>query len=132
MITYGRNYVTGTRIGEGTAKPGMAQPMHYWIPSIAPSGLAYYAGQHFPNWQGNAFIGSLAFNLLVRLEVAGGQVVHEERLLEGRFDRVRDVRLGPDGLLYLLAGGADGRVVRLEPTGSIAGAVAKPDIQSPP
>lgn len=115
VITYGRNYVTGTRIGEGTEKPGMAQPVHYWVPSIAPSGFAFYAGGPFERWQGNALIGSLAFDQLVRLEIVDGRVVHEERLLDGHFARIRDVRIGPDGLPYLLAGGDAGRIVRLEP-----------------
>ena len=115
VITYGRNYVTGTQIGEGSEKPGMAQPVHYWVPSIAPSGFAFYAGEPFARWQGNALIGSLAFDQLVRLEIVDGRVVHEERLLDGRFARIRDVRIGPDGLPYLLAGGDAGRIVRLEP-----------------
>ena len=117
VITYGRNYVTGTRIGEGTEKAGMAQPVHYWVPSIAPSGFAFYSGDLFERWRGNALIGSLVFDQLVRLEIAEGRVVREERLLDGRFARIRDVRVAPDGAPYLLVGGADGRVVRLEPAG---------------
>jgi glucose/arabinose dehydrogenase len=93
----------------------MAQPARYWIPSIAPSGLAFYSGQPLSAWRGSAFIGSLAFDLLLRLEIADGRVVHEERLLEGRFSRVRDVRQGPDGLLYVLAGGTNGQLIRIEP-----------------
>jgi len=129
VITYGRNYVTGTRIGEGTEKPGMAQPAHYWVPSIAPSGLAFYSGQPFDRWQGNALIGSLAFDQLVRLEILDGRVVHEERLLEGRFPRIRDVRIGPDGLPYLLAGGSNGRIVRLEPAGPASPAPGRTAVQ---
>jgi glucose/arabinose dehydrogenase len=109
------NYVTGTRIGEGTHKQGMAQPVHYWVPSIAPSGMTFYTGKHFPQWQGNLFIGSLKFKLLVRLVLDGEQVVREERLLEDELGRIRDVRQGPDGLLYLLTDDSNGLLVRLLP-----------------
>lgn len=115
VITYGVNYVTGTSIGEGTAKPGMAQPLYYWVPSIAPSGMSFYDGDAFPGWRGDLFVGSLKFRLLVRLELDGGRVVHEERLLEDALGRIRDVRQGPDGLLYLLTDEDDGRLVRLVP-----------------
>ena len=117
VITYGVNYVTGTRIGEGTRKPGMQQPIHYWVPSIAPSGMAFYTGSRFPGWQGNLFVGSLKFEQLVRLELAGDKVVHEERLLGGELGRIRDVREGPDGLLYLLTDEENGRLIRLRPAG---------------
>ena len=116
VITYGVNYVIGTPIGEGTHKPGMAQPLHYWVPSIAPSGMAFYDGDRFPAWRGNLFVGSLKFGLLVRLELEGERVVHEERMLEGELGRIRDVRQGPDGKLYLLTDAADGTLVRLSPT----------------
>jgi len=115
VITHGTNYVTGTRIGEGTHKEGMAQPVHYWVPSIAPSGMTFYTGKRFPQWQGNLFIGSLKFKLLVRLVLDGEQVVREERLLEDELGRIRDVRQGPDGLLYLLTDDSDGLLVRLLP-----------------
>lgn len=115
VITYGRNYVTGTRIGEGTAKPGMAQPLRQWTPSIAPSGMAFYTGDLFPRWRGNLFVGALRGEMLVRLELDGERIVHEERLLEGALGRIRDVRDGPDGLLYLLTDSDRGRIVRLEP-----------------
>ena len=115
VITYGRNYVTGTKIGEGTAKPGMAQPLLYWTPSIAPSGMAFYTGERFPGWRGNLFVGALAGQMLVRLQLDGERIVHQERLLEGALGRIRDVRQGPDGLLYLLIDSAQGRIVRLEP-----------------
>ncbi len=114
VITYGVDY-SGARIGEGTAKPGMEQPVHYWDPSIAPSGLAFYTAGRFPGWQGNLFVGSLKFGVLVRLELEGGRPVHEERLLEDIDERIRDVRQGPDGLLYLLTDSSNGRVLRLEP-----------------
>ena len=115
IITYGVNYGIGTQIGEGTTKPGMEQPVYYWVPSIAPSGMAFYDGAAFPGWQGNLFVGSLKFRQLVRLEIEGERVVHEERLLEDAVGRIRDVRQGPDGLLYLLSDAADGQLVRLVP-----------------
>ena len=115
VITYGVNYVSGTRIGEGTHKPGMAQPIHYWVPSIAPSGMAFYTGDRYPAWQGNLFIGSLKFRQLVRLELDGKKVVHEERMLDDVVGRIRDVRQGPDGLLYLLSDADNGKLVRLLP-----------------
>jgi glucose/arabinose dehydrogenase len=115
VITYGVNYGSGTPIGEGSAKPGMAQPLYYWVPSIAPSGMAFYDGQPWPDWKDDLFVGSLKFQLLVRLELDGEKVVHEERMLEGLLGRIRDVRVGPDGLIYLLTDAADGKLVRLEP-----------------
>jgi glucose/arabinose dehydrogenase len=115
VITYGRNYGTGTQIGEGTAKPGMAQPLLQWTPSIAPSGMALYTGKRFPKWKGNLFVGALKFQMLVRLELDGERVVREERLLDKALGRIRDVRQGPDGLLYLLTDSEQGRIVRLEP-----------------
>ena len=115
VITYGVEYVIGTKIGEGTHKDGMAQPIHYWIPSIAPSGMAFYAGDKFPQWRGDLFVGSLKFELLVRLKLDGEKVVKEERLLKGLFGRIRDVRNGPDGYLYLLTDESNGVLARLEP-----------------
>ncbi|MGB5761109.1 MAG: PQQ-dependent sugar dehydrogenase [Sedimenticolaceae bacterium] len=115
VITYGVNYGIGTRIGEGTEKPGMAPPLYYWVPSIAPSGMAFYDGPAFPGWQGDLFVGSLKFQLLVRLQIEDGRVVHEERMLQNQLGRIRDVRMGPDGLLYLLTDEDHGRVVRLVP-----------------
>ena len=115
VITFGRNYGTGTQIGEGTARPGMAQPLLQWTPSIAPSGMAFYTGERFPKWKGNLFVGALKFQMLVRLQLDGERVVHEERLLQGVLGRIRDVRQGPDGLLYLLIDSDKGRIVRLEP-----------------
>ena len=114
VITYGRDY-SGASIGEGTAKAGMEQPSHYWDPSIAPSGMTFYEGDAFPGWKGNLFIGSLKFQVLSRLELDGSKVVREERLLRGLNERIRDVRVGPDGLIYLLTDSPDGRVLRVEP-----------------
>jgi len=116
VITYGVNYGTGTTIGEGiTHQEGMEQPKYYWVPSISPSGLLLYTGERFPDWRGNLFIGSLKFSLLVRLELRGEEVVREERLLQGKVGRVRDVRQGPDGLIYLLTDESRGMLARLEP-----------------
>jgi len=114
VITYGVSYA-GFAIGEGTEKPGMAQPVRYWVPSISPSGLAFYTGEAFPSWQGNLFLGALSGRALVRLELDGERVVHEERLLEDLGARIRDVRDGPDGNLYLLTDHANGELLRLEP-----------------
>ncbi len=115
VITYGVNYIIGTSIGEGTSKPGMEQPNYYWIPSIAPSGMAFYTADKFPEWKGNLFVGSLKFQMLVRLVLNGDNVVREERLLEGVLGRIRDVRTGPDGYIYLLTDDSNGKLVRLEP-----------------
>jgi aldose sugar dehydrogenase len=115
VITYGRNYIIGTSIGEGTAKAGMVQPVWQWTPSIAPSGMAFYTGNRFPGWHGNLFVGALKGQMLVRLTLDGNRVVREERLLEGKLGRIRDVRAGPDGYIYLLTDHSRGQIVRLEP-----------------
>jgi len=117
VITYGVNYVSGTSIGEGHGKPGMEQPDYYWIPSIAPSGMSFYTGDKFPQWNGNLFIGSLKFRLLVRLVLDGNRVIQEQRLLRDKLGRIRDVRTGPDGYIYLLTDSPNGQLVRLEPAG---------------
>ena len=114
VITHGRAY-SGLPMGEGSAKEGMAQPLHYWVPSISPSGLAFYGGDAFPQWQGDLFTGGLSGEVLARLELDGERVVEEERLLEGVLGRIRDVRVGPDGYLYLLTDESDGGLHRLEP-----------------
>jgi glucose/arabinose dehydrogenase len=115
VITYGVNYGIGTRIGEGTHKAGMEQPLYKWVPSIAPSGMAFYTGDRFPGWRGNLFVGALKDQMLVRLELDGQKVLREERLLRGVLGRIRDVRAGPDGFLYLLNDAAGGVLARLEP-----------------
>ena len=114
VITYGKSYM-GFKIGEGTHKEGMAQPVHYWVPSISPSGLTIYDADRFPAWQGSFFAGALSGELLVRLEVADGKAVVEERMLEDLEERIRDVRQGPDGLIYLLTDHPEGMLLRLEP-----------------
>jgi len=115
VITYGVEYVIGTRIGEGTHKAGMAQPLYYWVPSIAPSGMAFYTGDRFPRWRGDLFVGALRDQALVRLKLDGEKVVKEERMLKNALGRVRDVRNGPDGYLYLLTDESSGVLARLEP-----------------
>ncbi len=114
IITYGRDY-TGLKIGEGTARAGMEQPVYYWDPSIATSGLAVYSGSLFPAWKGNILVGGLSGAQLSRLVVEGGQVVAEEKLLDGRGDRIRDVRQGPDGAVWLVVDDRDGQILRLSP-----------------
>ncbi|MFD1331958.1 PQQ-dependent sugar dehydrogenase [Methylopila musalis] len=114
VITYGVEY-SGGPIGDGPSKPGMEQPAHYWVPSIGTSGLAFYTGDALPGWKGSVFVGGLAIPSLTRLELADGKVTKEERLLEDVGERIRDVRQGPDGLIYLLTDNPEGRVLRLKP-----------------
>jgi glucose/arabinose dehydrogenase len=114
VISFGVDY-SGAKLGEGTAKPGMEQPVFYWDPSIAPSGAAFYTGSVWPAWKNSLFVGALAGQMLVRLTTSGEKVTGEERLLEGLHERIRDVRQGPDGLLYLLVDDADGKVLRVRP-----------------
>jgi glucose/arabinose dehydrogenase len=114
VITYGVDY-SGARIGHGTSAPGMEQPLYYWDPVIAPSGATFYAADAFPDWRGDLFVGSLQPGRLVRLRLRDGRVVEEERYVIEPGERVRDVRQGPDGLLYLLTDRPNGRIVRLEP-----------------
>ena len=115
VITYGANYGSGTKIGEGTQKPGMEQPLHYWVPSIAPSGMAFYTGDRFPKWRGDLFVGALRDAMLVRLKLDGDKIVKEERMLKNTLGRIRDVRNGPDGFIYLLTDESNGVLARLEP-----------------
>ncbi len=112
-VTYGENY-GGGRIGDGlTQKAGTEQPLHYWVPSIAPSGMAFLTSDRYgADWRGSLFVGSLKFAYLARLQMAGGRVAREEKLLAG-IGRVRDVRQGPDGLLYLLTDESSGKLVRV-------------------
>lgn len=117
VIGYGVNYGSGTTIHEGTLKEGMESPKHFWVPSIATSGLMIYTGDQFPAWRGNIFVGGLGGEQLARLTIDGQTVLNEETLFQ-RMGRVRDVRQGPDGYIYLAIddrrGGATG-IVRLEP-----------------
>jgi glucose/arabinose dehydrogenase len=115
VITYGVNYGLGTRIGEGTHKAGMEQPLYTWVPSIAPSGMAFYTGDRFPRWQGDLFVGALRDQMLVRLKLEGEKVASEERMLTNVLGRIRDVRDGLDGFLYLLTDERRGVLARLEP-----------------
>lgn len=119
LVTFGRNYVVGTRIGETGPKAGFEPPLHHWVPtSIAPSGMAFLSSDRYqaryPDWKGSLFIGALRGQALVRLTVDGRRITAEQRLLEGQA-RIRDVRQGPDGWLYVLTDGAGGQVLRLLP-----------------
>ncbi len=114
VITHGIDY-DGSKIGIGKSAPGMEQPLYYWVPSIAPAGMAFYVGNKFPKWGNSLFVGALRGETLVRLELKGDQVVKEERLLQSAVGRIRDVRTGPDGFLYLATDDSDGRLLRLEP-----------------
>lgn len=114
VITYGVDY-SGAKIGEGTAKPGMEQSVYYWDPSIAPSGMAFYTGDKFPAWRGSVLVGALAGKLVSRLETGGNKIVAEERMLQGLGERIRDVRQGSDGFVYLLTDSAQGKILRLTP-----------------
>jgi glucose/arabinose dehydrogenase len=116
VITYGVDY-SGARIGFGTAQPGMEQPVYYWDPVIAPSGATFYSGTAFPDWRGDLLVGSLRPGALVRLRIANGRVTQEERYLDELGERIRDVREGPDGALYLLTDSSRGRLIRVEPAG---------------
>jgi glucose/arabinose dehydrogenase len=114
VITYGVDY-SGARIGIGTAKAGMEQPVYYWDPVIAPSGATFYTGSAFPDWRGDLLIGSLSPGLLVRLRLQDGRVVQEERYLGDLRERIRDVVPSPDGALYLLTDSSRGRILRVDP-----------------
>lgn len=114
-ITYGIDY-DGSIISDKQALPGMEQPVVYWVPSIAPSGMAFYDGDKFPKWKGDLFVGALAKTHLRRLRLDGQKVVEQEELLGGLEERIRDVRSGPDGFLYVVTDdSSNGRVLRLEP-----------------
>jgi len=115
VISYGREY-SGLKIGDGTtARAGMEQPVYYWDPVIAPSGAEFYTGAAFPDWQGDLFVGSLNPGALVRLELNGYKVTGETRYLGNLNERIRHVRQGADGFLYLLTDSSRGRVLRVEP-----------------
>ena len=115
VISYGEHY-GGGKVGEGTTKAGMEQPVHYWTPSMAPSGMAFLRSDKYgKEWQGSLFVGALKFRYLARLDVKDGKVVKEEKLLENLGKRIRDVKEGPDGLLYVLTDESRGEILRLRP-----------------
>ncbi|HEY5306721.1 MAG TPA: PQQ-dependent sugar dehydrogenase [Pseudolabrys sp.] len=115
VVSFGVNY-DGTPVGTGKSQmPGMQAPVWHWTPSIAPSGMAFYTGDLFPGWKGSLINGALKFELLSRLTLAGDSAVKEERLLQGLSERIRDVRQGPDGALYLLTDNQAGRILRIAP-----------------
>lgn len=116
LVTQGRNYGTGSRIGEDGPKPGFVEPIRTWLPtSVAPSGMAFLTSDRYPGWQGSLFMGTLRGQALLRLTLDGSRVVSEQRLLDTLGARIRDVRQGPDGWIYVLTDNADGRIIRLEP-----------------
>ena len=113
VVSHGVNY-DGSPVGTGRSRAaGMEDPLYTWTPVIAPSGMAFYTGEAFPEWRGNLFVGGLAATALVRLELDGQTVRHEERLLEDLGARIRDVAVGPEGALYLLTDEDNGKVLRL-------------------
>ncbi len=114
IATFGIDY-SGATISPFTEYQGMVQPIKYWTPSIAPSGLTIYRGSEFEQWDGNLFVGALASKNLRRLEIVDGEVIEEETLLEDLSERIRDVRTGPDGYIYLTTDTDNGRVIRLVP-----------------
>ncbi len=117
VIGFGVNYKTGLAIHSGTHRAGMEQPVHIWVPSIGISGMMIYSGDRFPEWRGNVFVGGMVGQRLVRLTLQGQRVINEEALAQ-RFGRIRDVRQGPDGFIYLVTEDSDGKptpILRLEP-----------------
>jgi glucose/arabinose dehydrogenase len=117
IITHGINY-NGQPIGIGRERAGLEQPVAFWVPSIATSGMAFYTGDRFPNWKGDLFVGGLAGMQVERITLRGTQVLDRETLLADYRRRIRDVRNGPDGYIYLLIDEASAPVVRLEPVSS--------------
>lgn len=114
VISYGCTYVICSKIGEGTTQPGLVQPLTYWVPSIAPSGMAFLTSDRYPGWRGNLFVGALRGAHLERIVLDGRRVVEKQALLANLRARIRDVRQGPDGWLYILTDESDGRLIRLE------------------
>ena len=115
VVSYGVNY-DGSAVGTGKERaPGMADPVWHWTPSIAPSGMAFYTGDLFPGWKGSLINGALKFELVSRLALDGDKATKEERLLQGLHERIRDVRQGPDGAIYLLTDNEAGRILRVAP-----------------
>jgi glucose/arabinose dehydrogenase len=115
VISYGVNY-SGTPVGSGKAKAeGMEDPLYQWTPVIAPSGMIFYSGKLAPEWERNIFVGGLGSEALVRLEVEGRKVIHEERLLENLGERIRDVVEGPDGAIYVATDADNGKILKIVP-----------------
>ena len=114
VISYGVHY-SYLKIGEGTAKEGMEQPVYYWDPVIAPSGMIFYTGELFSGWRDSILIGSLTPGLLVRLVMKNGQVAQEERYLGDLRERIRDVRQASDGSVFLLTDARNGQILRITP-----------------
>jgi glucose/arabinose dehydrogenase len=115
IISYGREYSGELINGGKTQQEGLEQPVYFWTPSVAPSGLLFYTGDLFPEWKSSVFVGAMAGKRLIRLELDGERVVAEEALLVERGKRIRDVRQGPDGALYVLTAEAEGELLRLTP-----------------
>lgn len=115
LVTYGRNYGSGTAIGEEGPRPGFDQPLRHWVPSVAPSGLAFVTSDRYPGWKGSLLMGTLREQKLIRLTLDGRRITGEERLLGDLKLRIRDVRQGPDGLIYFITEESPGRVWRLMP-----------------
>ena len=115
MIGYGREYSGKPINGDKTAQDGMEQPVYFWTPDIAPAGIAFYAGKGFPEWQGDLFVSTLVGRALVRFVLKDDRVVAEQRLLTALNSRIRGVAEGPDGALYVVTDGANGKILRLVP-----------------
>ena len=113
VITYGVNYVIGTKIGEGTKKKGMEQPIFTWIPSIGTSGLTFIRGNTFTKWDNNLLIGGLKNGHLIRVALKENRILEYEEIFQNRFGRIRDVRIGKDGNIYLLTDESNGKLIRL-------------------
>jgi glucose/arabinose dehydrogenase len=115
LVSFGLNY-DGSPVGNGKQRgPGITDPIWHWTPSIAPSGMAFYTGDLFKGWKGSLINGALKFQLISRLTLDGDKAVKEERLLHELHERIRDVRVGPDGALYLLTDNSSGRILRVTP-----------------
>jgi glucose/arabinose dehydrogenase len=116
VITYGVDY-SGLPIGEGTQREGLEQPLHYWDPSISPSGLTFVTGALFPGWEGDLITGGLSGRTMVRIDMEGDTVAGTEPLFEGQLGRVRDVRMGPDGAIYAVIDSGSAEIYRIAPAG---------------
>jgi glucose/arabinose dehydrogenase len=125
VISYGKDY-GGEPLGVGTHNDGMEQPVWHWTPAIAPSGMTFYSGKLWPEWRGSLINGALRGKLLARLQIAGDRVISEERLLVGLDERIRDVREGPDGALWLLTDNDAGRILRVVPSAEPIATAVRP------